>query len=444
MYRKLYAFILKRPLQNLLLIGITLRVLILIFYDGVTIFPDSKTYVELSSHITNLDFNNYSGRRTPGFPLLISLAGGSLYLTIIFQQVIGLLNIILIYDFSLNKILNKATAFWITLITSTFMHFIFYEFAILTETLSLFLTILTFWLIQKYNLLNSEGHIKYYIITSIVMGFLYLTRPMFIYFPVIFICFFLIKNYKSGLKKLITPIFIIALFPAISFYTWCSLNKKNIGYFTSSYFIGYNLAQTATSFFEKVPDEDKEIRDIFLKHRSYIEENKTEDYPMTVWYAYPDLREATKLSPHDLSHKLGEISKALFKKYPHLYLRQVLVSWLDFWGTGSTFLVNKEKFKNVVPKYLVYGIWKIIQQYLLILINILFVIFSARRIFQFVKSKFNYFDLDLFLVLIVIGGSVAQALVAYGNNSRFVFPFLPLIVYFVIVNLIELKQKTQI
>ncbi|NMH88020.1 hypothetical protein [Flavivirga algicola] len=438
--QKLYALVLKHPLRHLLLLGLLIRVLILVIYQGVSIFPDSRAYIDLSQYIANLSLDNYSGGRTPGFPLLIALTNKNLIITIIIQQIIGLINICLIYDFSLNKTQNKTISFWITFITITFLHFNFYELAILTETLSLFLLLLSFWIIQKYKLLTSNGKLIFFIFLSITMSFLYLTRPMFIYFPLLFIIFFIIKNFKQRIKRIVLPVIVIFTLSGISFYSWCSLNKKNIGYFSSTYYFGYNLTQMATSFFDLVPEEHKEIRDIFIKHRTFIEKNKSHDvYPMTVWYAADDLLELTNLKTQDLSNKLGKISIELFKEYPHLYLKQVLVSWKSFWGTESTFLLNKEKFKYKIPKYLVYGIWKIIQQYILILINILFILFSIKKIFQFVTLKFKIFDFDLFLVIVVMGGSVAQALVAYGDNSRFCFPYLPLIVYFVITNLFLLK-----
>ncbi len=438
--RKISLIIQKKPLASLLLFGITLRTLVIIFYSGATIYPDSKVYVELGELLFNFNLNGYNGQRTPGFPLLIAVSGGNLLFTVIIQQIIGLLNIFLIYDFSYKKTKSKITSFWIALITSSFLHVIFYEIAILTETLSLFLVLLSFWIIVRYNILDTKAPAKYYVLLSLVLSWLYLTRPFFIYFPIVFVLFVIIKNFNTrSIKNIYKPIIII-IFPLISYYSWCSLNEKNIGYFSSTYFLGINLAQTATSFFEKAPDDKKLIRDIFVKHRKFVVENKHEgEYPMTVWYAYDELIEKTQLSPPDLSNELGEISKDLFKKYPHLYLKQVFISLKDFWGANSTFVINKEQFTHIVPKYLVYGVWKIIQRYILILMNILFILFSIKKTYKFIISKFKTFDLDLLIVIIVIGGSVAQALVAYGNNSRFCFPYLPLIVYFVITNLFSLK-----
>lgn len=439
MYKKVSLIIEKKPLTFLLSFGIILRALILLSYIGVSIFPDSGTYIELSKYLYDFNFDNYSGRRTPGFPFLIAISGGHLYLTIIIQQVIGLLNIFFIYDFTYHKTLNKTTSFWVTFITSSFLHFIFYEFAILTETLSLFLVILVFWIIQKNDLLHNKAHIKFYILLSIAMGFLYLTRPMFIYFPLVFVVFFIIKNYYTGLKKYFLKSIIVILFPIICFYSWCSVNEKNIGYFTTTYFFGLNLSQASTTFFHKAPDKDKLIRDIFVKHRDSIIKNSPNDLAMSVWFAYDELLEKTNLSEEDLCNELGIISKQLIKENPIPYAKQVFISWKDFWDTKSTFLINEENFRHKILKYSALGIWRFIQQYMLIVINILFILFSFKKLYQFVYSKFKHYDIDLLIVTIVLCGSLAQALVTYGDNSRFSFPYLPLIVYFALTNLISLK-----
>ena len=77
---------------------------------------------------------------------------------------------------------------------------------------------------------------------------------------------------------------------------------------------------------------------------------------MTVWYAYPELLEKTGLSPPDLSNELGRISKNLFKAHPDLYLKQVAISWLEFWkGTGLIW--NVEQMQNPILRKLYIGFW---------------------------------------------------------------------------------------
>lgn len=445
MYKKLNYYILKRPLLNLLIYGVILRILIFVFYNSITLYNDSRNYIELSKYLLNFSLENYTGERTPGFPMLIAMVQGNLYLTVFFQTVIGLLNIALIYDFSKLKTKNKVLSFWIAFVFSSFLHILFFEFSILTETLTLFLVLSTFWFIEKFKILEPNTSIKYYFLLSIILSCLYLTRPMFIYFPIGFFIFYIVKNYRFGFKRIILKATVIVILPLLSFYSWCSLNEKNIGYFTSSYYLGINLAQTATSFFEKAPEEDKLIRDIFIKHRELNQKHNSVNkyHPMTVWRAWKELKQKTKLSNPDLSNELGRISIGLFKEYPDLYLKQVFISWKYFWRSSLSFWRINQINNQFVKKWS-YRLWYSCQQYLLILINVLFLFFSIKKIVHFIKNKFKLFDSDLLLVAIVISGSLAQALVVYGSNSRFCVPFFPLIVYFVITNIAQIKNLKQL
>lgn len=440
--KKAYNILLQNPVRNLLIYAVLLRVLVFVFYHAITIFPDTEDYVDLASFIGNLNLENYTGQRTPGFPSLIALVGQNLYITVFLQVILGIVCTYLLYDFCWMKSKNKHLAFITAFVTTSFLHVVFYEFAILTESLAYTIMVLAFWFIEKYKLLEVSASVKNLFILSLMLSALYLTRPLFIYFPIGYSLYFTVKNFKVNTKAVIIKAVIVLIIPVFSFYSWNSLNKRNIGYFTSSYYLGINLAQTATSFFEKAPDEHRVIRDVFVKHRHYVVENEPDyQYPMTVWYAYDELIETTKLSPPELSNQLGQISINLFKEYPGLYLKQVFISWKDFWGGTSTLLWNVDKFELKLIRKSLVGLWNFIQKPALVLINMLFLIFAFKKGIVALKRKLRVLDSDLFLVLIILSGSIAQALVAYGTNSRFCFPYFALIVYFVISNIFSFKNS---
>ncbi|GGG54653.1 hypothetical protein [Bizionia arctica] len=441
MFKKLQEYILKYPVAILLTYGILIRLLVFVFYHHVSIFPDSEDYTNLAQYLLNFSLENYTGERTPGLPFLIALVGGNLYLTVLIQTLLGILSLYLIYDFSKTKTGNVLLAFWITIITTSFLHFVFFEFAILTETLSMFFLFLSFWYLQKYEVLKSTTPLKHYLVLSVILSVLYLVRPMFIYVPIGFSLFYLVKNFNFGIKKILIKTLAISLLPLVTFYNWCSLNERNIGQFTSSYYLGMNFAQVATSFFEKAPEEDKLIRDVFVAQRKYTRDNLPYHlYPMTAWFAYNQLIEETDYTRLELINEMGRISKELIKNNPDLYAKQVVISFRDFWFTSSL-LWNVNEFQNVTIKKSLIGLWNYLEHYLLILINTLFLLFSIKKLFYFFKMKCQVFDLDLLIVAIVLSGALAQALVTYGSNSRFSFPYFPLIVYFVLVNVMTLKNN---
>jgi hypothetical protein len=441
MLKKGSQYINKYPIAILLVYGILLRLLVFVCYHDVTLYPDSEDYTNLAQYLLHFSLENYTGERTPGLPLLIALTGGNLYATVAIQTGIGLFGIYLIFDFSKTKTGEKQTAFWIAVITTSFLHLVFYEFAILTETLTLFFLLLSFWYIQKFKLLEPKTALKHYVVLSIILSYLYLVRPMFIYVPIGFSLFYLVKNFNFEIRKTFIKSLSMSLLPLVTFYAWCSVNEKNIGQFTSSYYLGINLAQVATPFFDKAPEEHRLIRDIFVKHRDYVEQNlPKKEYAMTAWYAHDELIEKTGLSRQELMYKLGEISKGLIASHPDLYAKQVLISFKDFWFTTSI-LWNANKFQNIYVRKAFIGLWNYVQRFLLILIHTLFLVFAIKKLFLFLKSKGKPFDLDILLVAIILCGALAQALVVYGSNSRFSFPYFPLIVYFVVVNVTTLKNN---
>lgn len=429
----------KHSLKWLLTIAVIIRCLVLLFYDGYTIVNDSQDYINLGKRLSEFNLKGYSGERTPGFPLFIAIANNDLQLVAYFQLVLGLLNTYLIFDITKIASNNKSLAFWVGLICTTFLHFVFFEVAIMTETTTLSLLLIIFWFIIKFEVLRIHATLVKLFILSILCAFLYLIRPMFIYLPILLVLFFVFKNIRFNYKKALLKPFIFLIFPIIAFYGWSKLNESNIGIFGSTYYLGYNLSQTGTTFFENVPDEDSQIRDIFISHRDSTLKHNPNQLPMSVWYAYDDLLKATNLTPQELSLELGRISRELFREHPELYLKQVFISWKDFWK--EQLIWNPEKFNNKYVKKGLIGLWIIIQQYIGLIINLLFLLFSAKAIWLFIRSKFRLFNFNLLLIATVLGGSLAQALVAYGSNGRFSFPYFALIVYFVAINLYILKRK---
>lgn len=429
----------KNAVLYLLCYAILIRVLVLIFYNGYSIFPDSEAYIELGQRLSGLDLNNYSGKRTPGYPAIIALLNSNLTFVKIFQLLLGIISTFLLFDLVKRETQSNFVGFLAAVFTTSFVHFVFFEVAILTETVSLFLLLLSFWLIKTKECLSVEVKNVYIIILSIVFAYLFLTRPMFIYLPIGFFLYFLVKNLRVNIKKALIKSTFILLFPLISFYSWSSLNEKNIGVFGSTYFLGFNLTQTATPFFELVPDEKKEIRDILLKHRDSIAKLPNKNIAMSIWAAHDELLQQTKLTPPQLSKNLGEISIDLFKEHPNLYLRQVTISWLHFWK--ESILWKPAQIKSSLLKNILMGLWLYIQQWAAIGLSVLFIYFSLKHLFRFMKHGLKKFDFNLFIILIVLSGSIAQAMITYGSNDRFSFPYFPLIIYIVFINLFTLKPK---
>ncbi|MGB6269440.1 MAG: glycosyltransferase family 39 protein [Olleya sp.] len=438
--KKIHDIINKKTVLTLVTYAVLVRIIVFLGYYAITIFPDSEDYIFLAQELSNFDLSTYSGKRTPGYPILLALLQNSKFALVFLQLLLGVLTTYLVYDIAKRLNNNKIIAFWTAILYTCFLHVLLYDFAILTEAFTTFLLLLSIWIIVKYKLFEVKKNPTLFFLLSIVLAWLYLTRPLFVFIPIGFAIFDVVKSFNTNIIDTFRRSMIVITIPLLCYFMWNSHNELTIGYFTNTQYFGINLAQTATPFFEKVPDNNALIRDIVVKHRDSVLKFNPGIYPMSIWRAHPELLEKTGLNEADLSNKLATISKDLFKAHPDLYLKQVSKSWLLFWGNKDSLKWEYSKISNKYFRYFATKFWLYFQQYGLVLLNILFLLFSAIKIFKFFKAPKQHFDVNLFIVCIVLSGSLAQALVAFGSNSRFCFPFFPLIVYFVLHNLVRYKH----
>lgn len=405
-----------KNLINLFVIGLVYRLVVFIgFYTHITIFSDSTGYLELSNLISSIDLEGYNGKRSPGYPLLISLAFGNLYILVLYQFILGSITTLFWYKTLLNLDFGKKASFLISLFLMSFIHILFYETAVLVETLTLFL-------ISGIVLIISSGYLKYSsfkwdVILGLLMGFLVLVKPFYAYLPFLIYGIFLFKNFS--LKNILNKKLILFLFPLLVYFGWSYVNKLNTGHFVSTTFFGLNTAQNCVYFAEKGPEKYNWIIEPYVEYRELsIKEDKT--VAMSIWYAYNQgAFDKYNLEFADFSRELGEFAKLTIQANPVDYLKQVVFkSWIDFWKPAIYW--NYDSFNFNVANKIFLLIWYF-QKTLLYLFAILFIIISPYLLLKWVIKKESSFI--GFLTLFVLVPSVLQAITTYGTNSRFSFPF---------------------
>ena len=125
------------------------------------------------------------------------------------------------------------------------------------------------------------------------------------------------------------------------------------------------------------------------------------------------------LTFQELSIELGKFAKVAIKENPGEYLKQVVFrSWFNFWK--PTFKYNDEKFNFEYANKVCVGIWYF-QRVFLILFRISFLLLVPFYIYQFFKKKI--LTNEVIIVVIVFGNSVLQAIVTFGTNDRYSFPY---------------------
>lgn len=413
------------PIFTIVLFGIFIRFLLSFVYQHITLYPDSVGYVQLAERLLKFNLEGYQGERAPGYPLLLSLSGLSTTVTVILQLLMGICTLVVTYKTLILINIQEKQSLIITLLGACYLPAIFFELSILTETLTLFIISIIFFKFFQILKMQETNFIPLAII-SLFIGFLVLIKPFYIFLPVILLSIFICKNKKS--KFSLVKYSIIIIIPFSLYFGWSYVNKINTGYLVPTTYYGFNLAQNCVSFAENTSPEYKEIGEIYAKHR----DNKISDkeIAMTIWEAYPELEERTGLSFPELSSLLYNYSIETIRLNPTSYLKQVFISWKDFWKTSlywEPYNFKIPQASNVVL-YICY-----LERIILQLIKILFALLTPYNILLIISNK-NIKNASI-ISIIVFAASILQAISTYGTNSRFSFPFETLMVVSVVLNI---------
>jgi hypothetical protein len=190
---------------------------------------------------------------------------------------------------------------------------------------------------------------------------------------------------------------------------------------------GYHLVQHTGAFFERLPESEATIRDIYLEFRN---ERLAERGVQTnaIWDAIPALSEATGLSFFALSIKLQELSWQLIRENPGLYLQSVVEGWISFWKAPVYWKPDQ------LPPYLVPPLqaFSLMGRAISILSNGLFLLLSAGSLVsRALRERLNPPTLVVMSTILILFSSILQTLVDHGDNPRFLVPLQMLVILLV-------------
>lgn len=423
--KKTWSWTKEHPYSFLFIFGVLARIIIYVLYYGhVSIFNDSEGYLTMAEIIKNWDFSNYDGTRTPGYPFLIFLANLSLQITAIFQSILGILTSFMLFYIFYKNSKNLYFSLLIGLIPSVFLHLLFYERAILTENLTLFCLVFCVWLLFKTDFFTQKVSLWKVLLIGLAAAITLMVRPMFLILPPFIAFYYLALNFRSGIFQNLSRIFLFCI-PAFIFYSfWISFNENHTGYKAITTFSGINVAQTTVFFVEKADDKYADIREIHIRKRDSLIASGA-DEAMAIWHVYAELGKRDSLTVAEFSQLLIPMNDDLLENNKLAYLKQVVHSWMDFWGTGMMW--NYDSFPIKEIKWALTGVWLFIMTPIIIILKILFLIICAFHFYTRIRNRKWSFTFEFFCVLLILGASFGQALVTFGSNARFSMPFFPLI-----------------
>jgi len=260
-----------------------------------------------------------------------------------------------------------------------------------------------------------------------LMALLILTRSQYVVLVPVFalLMWWLMREGKWR------AIFIFILTASIPVLGWAMFNKTQIGQFTVTTLLGYNLTNHSGAFMELAPDSDAMLRDIYLKYRAAnIAESGT--HTMTIFRARRELLETTGLSETALAKEFQRISLQLFAAHPMAYLHSVAKAWVSYWTVPNYWQLDR--IQSGTTSAVLQGFW-MVQHWMLRGLNAAFILMVPFVLWRSLKDRYSLtkgMRVALVIAANVLSVSVMQALVEYGENGRYFVPSQPLVLIFVV------------
>ncbi len=412
------------------LVFATLQRLVLWASYGPVSYSDTHSYFRLAEAVRG-GMRAYDGTRTPGYPLLLALAGSQ---TNVYWIQLGMGILITLLLFWLGWKLSGRAWFGglVGLAHTLNLGQLLFEANLLTETAATLWVMVAIagmliWLHQPGR--RSPGLA---LGLGLSVSLAVLTRPAFVYLPVLLGLFILFAreekerwlNGRRLLQWLAYGLPVVVLVGG-----WAAYIDLRYGDLSLSTMTGYHLVQHTGIFFEYVPDRYADLRDTYIRYRDeHIARYGTQTN--TIWEAIPEMQRVSGLSFYDLSRTLARISIQLILDHPGLYLRNVLSGWWMFWRAPVYWSPEALRWEPAAP---VLRVLILIERGMLLAMNLLFLVSSILVVFW--KKIRSYWQVDPFwwcLLSVIWIGSVVQTLLDHGDNPRFLVPMQSLVLFWLL------------
>lgn len=413
-------------LAIILLVALVLRIWLFISYPPVS-YSDTASYRRSAEAVLG-GFETYDGTRTPGYPAWMALLGPdrALYAS---QLILGL-GITLTWFYIGYRSSGKPFFGGVVALSHTLNPGqLFFESNLLTETLSTFW--LTMALFGAFVWLDDHKYRTWWLGLGIGLAaaLAALTRPLFIFIPIwLAICLALTMDGKK-LRIHWKPILAVFLPAILLVGGWMRWIQSNYLMFSLTTMTGYHLVQHTGYYFEDVPDEYAELREVYLDYRyDRMAEKGTQGN--TIWDAIPAMQAASGQNFYELSRTLQSISIDLILAHPGAYLSRVVRGWWMFWRAPVYWEaggISSQRMATVLS-VLILG-----ARALLVAGNLIFALASLAALVS--KRLREAWAITAFHVLLagsVWASSVASSLMDHGDNPRFLVPLQTVVVYLVL------------
>ena len=412
--------------RDLLIVGVIAliaRVLLFAVY-GPAVEMDSHEYLAVGQQLLGMNLGDYTGRRTPVYPLCAALFGGIPWLIHMVQALCGVAASMMAADIARRMTASRLVMFACGLCCALALPVLLAEAAILTESLTSVLLIALLWLYLRWrdDIAKGMSRSRYIVLMGSIAALLVLLRPQFAFVPlVVIIAVGLVLRKNAMPLRQMVMVTLIAGIPVVA---WAGFNAAVTGVYAIATGGGFSMTNHTIGYMEDAPDAFGRERDILIQHRTQrIAEAGTP--LMTISRAMPDLRKTTGLNDARLAKRLGEMNTALIVRNPGTYAASVVVSWARFWSV-RTMLLRSGTDSETTYSFLavVVTIWR----YGLMLANAVFLMLVAASIVPVIRRRALSLPGIWFAMALILGSSLMQALAERGENARYGMPTQMLVV----------------
>lgn len=390
---------------------------------------DTQSYLNIARLLHSLTLHGNDATRPPVYPGLIALLQLDERAVWAAQSTMGLAVSAMLFLVTWRLTGRAWLAFLAGAAHSLNLAQLFFEGMILSETTTTFLFAASLTLL--FLRFRAEERWPWTeLVLGVLAGLLALTRPQMLFWSAVLIPLAWLRRRAQPWGARVAALALLTMPIVMLVLGWSFINWRTAGYFGPTSLTGYSLSNMVGNFMEYAPDKYAAVRDIYLEHRA-ARVAATGNHAMTVWAAFFDLSRAADVDYSGLSRLLTEISLKLIVAHPVLYLGNVVQSWIGFWKVPVYWdldLIHPHMLMSIVRNS-----WNV-ERAMLLAVNFAFLVMGAAWTIRWVMRKLEGIEPVLLGGwMIVLAGSLSQALVEYGENPRYGAPFESLMVWTVIV-----------
>jgi hypothetical protein len=407
------------------------RFLLWLTYEPIA-YGDTGTYMRLAEVLQRLSLRAYDGTRTPGYPAFLALAGRDPTAAWLAQMALGLLITFGLFWVAWRLTGNAPLAAGVAALYSLLPGQLYFEAALLTETLTTFFIVACLVALTALRQARSPA-------ASALLAFALglsaslagLTRPLFFILPAVLLPFVWTAGTK-GIGNWGWRMGLYCLPPLILLGGWLGFIRSQYGMLSPTVMGGYSLVQHTGRYFELLPEEDAAIRDTYLRYRD-VRLAERGNQTNAIWDAIPELSRVSGLGFYDLSREMQRLSLGLIRQHPDLYASDVASGWVAFWKAPVFMEAGAISPEGLRPALVAYGQ---LSRWFVMTVNAVFLVLCALAVFvPHIRRAVGAQPVILASIAMVLTTSVVQTLLDHGDNPRFLVPLQMVVILVVFVTL---------